>query len=63
MIRFPLQMVRLRVKERPEGYYEDVVLSGRITPDGFIEFEDEAYRALCEKYRGPLPATSKQNCC
>lgn len=63
MIKIPLAALRRKVSSRPEGYYEEVILSGRVVNDEVLEVDEEAHRKLCEKYRGPNPLPAKQNCC
>jgi hypothetical protein len=51
-IRIPIQDVLERAKERPPGYFEDVMLRGRV--DGQeIELEEAAFKALARKYSDP----------
>ncbi len=51
-IRIPISDVQERAKERPPGYFEDVMLHGRIEGDE-VELEEAAYKELARKYSDP----------
>lgn len=59
----PLHVIRRKVAARPEGYYEDVVLSGKVVNDEFLEIDDASYAALCKKYREGGNVDRVQKCC
>lgn len=62
-----LEYVRLRVATRPESYYTDVVSSGKIINDTHLELTEDAYAALCAKYRGykdtAVDRSTEKGCC
>jgi hypothetical protein len=48
---FPVQRIFDQAPNRPPGYIDDVLSRGTITGDT-IEFDEDTYRELVEKYRG-----------
>lgn len=54
VIRTTLEQIALRAKERPKGYYEDVIARGRINGE-WIEFDSATWEELKRKYRGEPP--------
>jgi len=52
---FTLQAIRHASTKRPPGYLEDVLSHGTVEGDK-VTLSDEAYAALCSKYRGPKAA-------
>lgn len=48
-MKIPLAHIRDKAKDRPSGYYDDVVSRGTIEGE-LIELPDEEYRKLCVKY-------------
>jgi hypothetical protein len=51
-IRIPISDVQERAKERPPGYFEDVMLRGHVVGDE-VELEEAAYKDLARKYSAP----------
>lgn len=49
MITVNLKDIEEKAKDRPEGYLADVLAAGVIN-GGVVEFEEEKYGALIEKY-------------
>ena len=58
MISVPLQQVRALADERPAGYLDEVISSGRLVGDT-VEIEDETHAALVRKYRPTLAAMTR----
>lgn len=65
IISIPLQHIRERVKERPEGYYEDVVSCGTIVGDRDLLIDFDKWIELIRKYNDPKTAAQRitWQCC
>jgi hypothetical protein len=50
-IRIPIVDIQERAKERPSGYFEDVMSQGKVDGEE-IELEEAAFERLAEKYSG-----------
>ena len=50
MIILALDGIRSQAESRPAGYYEDVVSRGVMREDGFIEFQEDVFSELVQKY-------------
>lgn len=50
MIRLPIESIRAKASERPEGYFEDVVSFAVDAGDGWIDLLDEDFQKLHRKY-------------
>ena len=50
MIILALDGIRSQAESRPAGYYDDVVSRGVMREDGFIEFQEDVFSELVQKY-------------
>lgn len=54
-VRIPLSHIRVRQRVRPEGYYTEVISSGKVIEDRFLEIDNDTFYKLESKYLD-LPA-------
>lgn len=58
-----LKVLKETAKNRPEGYYDDVVNSGKITGE-YLEIEPPEYKRLLVKYNvKPDNVVTRKSCC
>lgn len=72
-VRILLQHIRQVLQNKPAGYYEEVILAGKVIEDTWLEIDEAVYEELRAKYEWQQRAIAHangipfqlgpQNCC
>ena len=52
-MKFTLEQLKNKSKNRPQGYFEDILSASILKENGEYELSDEDYEKFARKYRGP----------
>lgn len=58
MMTIALADIRKRCSERPEGYYEELVLKGKVVDDATLLIDEQDWIELFRKYNPDGPSTA-----